>query len=481
MTDQTPQVVPHRQRLRTGQVLLALVLLVLAAGPQLFFTTGYALDIARLALYMAVLAASWSFLSGIAGQFSFAHVAIAGLGGYAGAIWSARLADAGWIAGWGPSIVVGTAFGAVVGALLGLLLQRLAGAYLALFTIAFAEVARLVVVAEIDLTGGRLSLPVRPGLPGTEVAHYYVMLGLLVATLVVVYAVIRSRVGLNLRAMREDATAATAMGVNVGAHKLFALALAAALAALAGSMYFHTTDRMAPENLDLILMSQVIAYAVIGGLESPLAASLAAVVASLVLENLRQVRLDANEILVLAFAIIAIPLAVAATLMWRAVQRHRWRPLLRTGLAGLPWAVPGFGAFAWWLHAPPGAFGGAGVATGWLTLIAAGVLVVAAASAIGRRDPAARRAWTAVLVAIGALLLGGRLYLFLGIDTELGVWRLAVFGGLLALTLRFAPNGLLTPVLGYFAGSDRLRRLAVAHRDDTPESTVDNPAEEVRP
>lgn len=463
-------------RFRIGQVLLALVLVLLASGPQLFFTTGYALDIARLALYLAVLAASWSFLAGVAGQFSFAHVAIAGLGGYAGAIWSARLAEEGWIAGWGPSIVVGTAFGAVVGALLGLLLQRLAGAYLALFTIAFAEVARLVVVAETDLTGGRLSLAVRPGLPGTEVEHYYVMLGLLVVTLVLVYAVLRSRVGLNLRAMREDATAATAMGVNVSAHKLFALALAAALAALAGSMYFHTTDRMAPENLDLILMSQVIAYAVIGGLESPLAASLAAIVASLVLENLRQVRLDADQILVLAFAVVAVPVAVAVTLVWRAVGRHRWRPLLRAGLVGLPWAVPGFAAFAWWLHAPPGTFGGAAVASGWLTLIAAGVLLVRAGSTIGHRFPAAQRAGTAVLVAIGGLLLGGRLYIFLGIDTELGVWRLAVFGALLALTLRFAPNGLFTPVLDFFAGSDQLRKLAVRHRDTpSPGSTVDGP------
>ncbi|HZD71820.1 MAG TPA: branched-chain amino acid ABC transporter permease, partial [Actinomycetes bacterium] len=326
-------------RQRAGGFLLAVILAALGAGPFLLFTTGYSLDIARLALYLAVLAATWSFLSGVAGQFSFAHVAIAGLGGYAGAIWSAKLAGSGWIGGAGPAIVVGTTFGTVVGVLLGLLLQRLAGAYLALFTIAFAEVARLVVVAESELTGGRLSLAVRPGLPGSDTVHYYVMLVLLVANLALLYALLRARVGLNVRAMREDVAAAAAMGVNVRGHKLFALSLAAALAALAGSVYFHTADRMAPEDLDLILMSQVIAYAVIGGLESPLASALAALVLSLVLENLREVHLDANQVLLLAVAVAAIPVAIAAMMVDRAVRRSGARPLLTAALGAAPWAA----------------------------------------------------------------------------------------------------------------------------------------------
>lgn len=456
---------PRGRRLTAG-VALAALLTVLATGPFALFTTGYAQDIALRGLYLAVLCGTWSFLSGVAGQFSFAHAAIGGLAGYAGAIWSAQLADAGWVAGWAPSIAVGTLAGTLVAMLLGLLLQRLAGSYLALFTIAFAEVARLVVVAESQVTGGRLSLAVRPQLPGSGAAHYYIMLALLVAVLALVAWLLRTRVGLNLQAMREDAEAAAAMGVNVRAHKLLALSLAGALAALGGSVYFHTVDRLAPENLDLLLMSQVIAFTVIGGLERPLAAAASGLLLTLLLENLRTIDLDANQVLLLALALAVIPLAVAAVRVWRALRRHGRGPLLTAAAAAWPWALPGLLLAAWWLHAPaPLPAGGAAGGVGWLTLVVAVGLLVRAGSVARRRVPQAGGASAAVLVAACGLLAGGKLYTFLEVDLELGVWRLAVFGALLALTLRFAPNGLFTPLLDFFAGRGALRALAVAHRN----------------
>lgn len=277
------------RRVRAGGVLLAAVLLLLVAAPFLFLTSSYRLSIGHLAFYMAILSATWSLLAGVAGQFSFAHVALAGLGGYAGAIWGNLLAPGQpFLGSVGLQILVGTLFAWVVGTLLGLLLLRLRAAYLALFTIAFSEIARLVIVAESQWTGGRLSLRVME-LPGSDLVHYYLMLGLLVAVLALIYGLLASRTGLFLRAMREEYGAAAAMGVHVTRLKVFVFSLTAALVGFAASVYFHTVPRLVPENLDFLQMSLVIAYAVIGGLEHPLAAALSAATMTFVLELLRRI------------------------------------------------------------------------------------------------------------------------------------------------------------------------------------------------
>ncbi|HZD70767.1 MAG TPA: hypothetical protein VFA45_18280, partial [Actinomycetes bacterium] len=118
------------------------------------------------------------------------------------------------------------------------------------------------------------------------------------------------------------------------------------------------------------------------------------------------------------------------------------------------------------VHGPAG--------SGWLGLGFAGALLLRAGSA-GRRGgapPRTRQVVVAVLVALAALLVGGKLYSYLEIDAALGVWRLAVFGALLAGTLRFAPNGLFTPLLDYFAGRAELRAPALPqHRPAAADTT----------
>src|SRR5690606_5703422 len=270
--------------------------------------------------------------------------ALAGLAGYGGAIWGNLWAPVHPLLGSvGVQILVGTLVAWVVGSLLGLLLLRLRAAYLALFTIAFAEIARLVIVAEAQWTGGRLSLRVME-LPGSDLAHYYLLAGLLVVVLAVIYGLLASRTGLFLRAMREEYGAAAAMGgpvtrlkvfifsftsalvglaASVYFHtvprpvpedlgfrqmslvipsagiaalwppvarlKVFIFSFTSALVGLAASVYFHTVPRLVPENLDFLQMSLVIAYAVIGGLEHPLTAAVAAATMTFVLEFLRRI------------------------------------------------------------------------------------------------------------------------------------------------------------------------------------------------
>jgi branched-chain amino acid transport system permease protein len=263
-------------------VLLGLAL-VPAAG------SGYQVDIARQALYAACLTATWSLLAGVAGQFSFGHVAIAGIAAYVGAIWGRELAGTPFGDAW-----IATAVGAVaalgLGAALGAILLRLRGAYLALFTLAFSEIARIVIATEVEVTGGNLSLAVGQ-LPGDRTFHYELMVGTLVLVLVLIYLMMGSRVGLFLRAMREDADAAAAMAVNTTRLKVLVFSVVSLLLGFSASVYYHTTPRLTPQILDLLGMGLVVVYAVIGGMESPLAGAIAAVILVWLLDALRVVQL----------------------------------------------------------------------------------------------------------------------------------------------------------------------------------------------
>jgi len=267
-------------------VLAALVGLALvpAVAPS-----GYQVDIARQALYAACLAATWSLLAGVAGQFSFGHVAIAGVAAYAGVIWGRELAGTPFGDAW-VATVVGTLAGLGLGATLGLILLRLRGSYLALFTLAFSEIARIVIATEVDITGGNLSLAVGQ-LPGDRAFHYEVMVGALLLVLVVIYRVMGSRFGLFLRAMREDADAAAAMAVDTTRLKVLVFSLVSLLLGFSASVYYHTTPRLTPQILDLLGMGLIVVYAVVGGMESPLAGAIAAVILVWLLDALRVIEI----------------------------------------------------------------------------------------------------------------------------------------------------------------------------------------------
>jgi branched-chain amino acid transport system permease protein len=273
---------------RSAALLLGLGL-VLTLAPVLWLGSGYQLDVARRALYAACLTGVWSLLAGVGGQFSFGHVAIAGIAGYAGAIWGRSVSAHTPVLGaiW-TAIAVGALVAWILGTALGLVVLRLRGSYLALFTLAFGEIARLVIIAEKDVTGGRLSLAIAQ-LPGGSRDHYYLVLVIGLAVFAVIYAVLGSRVGLFLRALREDTDAASAMGVNVVSLKVLVFSLTSLLVGLTASVYYHTVPRLTPEILDLLEMGFLVVYAVVGGLESPVAGALAAIVLVVALEALRVV------------------------------------------------------------------------------------------------------------------------------------------------------------------------------------------------
>ncbi|HWP23482.1 MAG TPA: branched-chain amino acid ABC transporter permease [Candidatus Binatia bacterium] len=186
-------------------------------------------------IFLAVsLAQSWNVLGGYAGQITLGHAAFFGLG--------ALVTRTLWLGG--TALVYAMAAGAAVAVLFGLLIGlpafRLRGAYFAIGTLGLAEILRITVgnlMPEIS------TLPA-PALASYDTAaRYYLFLALAVLSVAVVTLVVRSRVGLALQAIREDELAAEASGVGALGHKLLALAVSSALAALAGGAfaYYHVS------------------------------------------------------------------------------------------------------------------------------------------------------------------------------------------------------------------------------------------------
>ncbi len=270
--------VDWRWVLTGGALVLAL------SAPLLLSGYPYWLHVAIVAYFYAILASSWSLLAGYAGQFSFAHMAFMAIGAYGSGLMGKY---------WGTTpltgIVLSTLLAGLVGLVIGVLCLRLKGAYLALFTIAFSEVLRLTLNAELDITGGPNGLDLAPLLNTTSrVPYYYLMLALLLASLGFMYWLAGSRFGLFFRSIREDEEAAAAMGVHIVRYKVAAFVITAMIAGLAGGVEAHYIGLITPNILILGQMSIVIAMAVIGGIESLIGAAIGAILIQFSLELLRE-------------------------------------------------------------------------------------------------------------------------------------------------------------------------------------------------
>ncbi|HBY98961.1 MAG: branched-chain amino acid ABC transporter permease [Ardenticatenaceae bacterium] len=276
-----------RERIDRRWVAAGLLIALLLAGPLFLHQSDYRLAVVTSGFFYAILAASWALLAGLAGQFSFAHMALVGVGAYTAAFLGRDL-------GTSPlaGIVIGTLMAGLVGLIIGILCLRLRTAYLALFTIAFSEILRIVLVTEFQYTEGSNGVQLAPLYPGiTAVAEYYIMVALLIGAMVAMYSLAGSRFGLFIRAMREDEEAAAAMGVNVVRYKVLVFVITSLIVGLSGAIFYHQVGIITPNVLLLLQMALIIAFAIIGGVESLLGAALGAFVSFVTLEALREINI----------------------------------------------------------------------------------------------------------------------------------------------------------------------------------------------
>ncbi len=271
--------------------------LAAAAGLPLVLGT-YQVHVLTVALYYAVLASSWNLLAGYTGLFSLAHHTFAALGAYASAL---LVLDA------HVPIVVGIASGGalacLVGAAIGTVTLRMRTLYLALATWAFAESARILVSVEYTVTRGDLGLAV-PTLFRTPspLPYYELFLATLAAAVGGLAWLLRSRIGLRLRAIRDDEGAARAAGVRTVRWRRFAFAVASGAAGTAGALYGHYIGLLSPVSMKFDEMAVIIIMVILGGQRTLAGPVLGAVLVEVASEALRasgQVRMVVFALVVL--------------------------------------------------------------------------------------------------------------------------------------------------------------------------------------
>lgn len=213
---------------------------VTAGLPFLLWQNPYILYLGGTAFLFAALASAWNLLA-TAGPISFGHAAFFGLGAYTSVLLSTRA---------GLPIWVTLPLAGIVGALgalpMGISAQWLRGPYLALATLAWAEIYRLLAMNWTGLTGGGSGLIGIPPL-GNRLVGYYAGLGLLTVVFLASLSILRSRVGLAFVALRESEDRARTLGVPATAYRLLAFALSGGLTALCGGVYAHTVRFIEPD------------------------------------------------------------------------------------------------------------------------------------------------------------------------------------------------------------------------------------------
>ena len=255
------------RRWASGAAVVAAALLVPALGPP-----SFALHVLITVLMWTTLGAAWNVLGGLAGQVSFGHAALVGVGAYTTMILYLKLGIAPW---WG--IPAAGVMAALVSLPIGLVCFRLRGPYFSLATLAVAELVRLVALNFEALTNGPVGFLITalPALRLGPVAvdwesktPFYVTAVLMAAAALASTAWLqRSRLGAWLVATRENEDAAEAIGIDTVRAKVLTLAHSAFLAGVGGgfyAFYFRYVDPDAVCNIGLSM--EMVFIAMVGGL-----------------------------------------------------------------------------------------------------------------------------------------------------------------------------------------------------------------------
>ncbi len=228
-----------------------------------FLTTATATVLFTDVLLFAIVGLSLTVLTGWAGQLSFGHFALVGVG----AVAAARFAFAGWP--FPVDVLVAALVGAVVALVVGLPALRIRGTYLAVTTVAFAVMAsEWLFTQSWALPDASSTFVDRPGILEGHRVYYFAALGALAGSVWVVRNLRASTLGLGILAVRDNERAATAAAVPATQAKLVAFAISGLLAAFAGGMYAYSLERFGSGRFSPFTSLVMLSMAIIGGLGS---------------------------------------------------------------------------------------------------------------------------------------------------------------------------------------------------------------------
>lgn len=268
---------------------LIIVGLVVAVFPFVFST--YQTNIMATALIYVVLGLGLNIVVGLAGLLDLGYVAFYAVGAYSYALLNYHFGLGFWVA-----LPIGAMLGATFGILLGFPVLRLRGDYLAIVTLGFGEIIRLILENWNDFSfgpSGIANIP-RPGFFGVKMSLetatvyiYFLMIAMTLFTIFVVNRLQNSRIGRAWIALREDEIACQAMGIDKTRTKLTAFALGATWAGMVGVIFAAKTTFINPASFTFLESAIILSIVVLGGMGSIIGVIIGAFVLILLPEYLR--------------------------------------------------------------------------------------------------------------------------------------------------------------------------------------------------
>ena len=241
---------------------LTLVVLAITYGLLMFLVNqgiidNYILRIMKQVGIFVIAALGLNLILGFTGQFTMGHAAFMSIGAYGSAIMTKNFNMPFPIA-----LIVGVILSAILAAVIGYPILRLKGDYLAICTLGFGEIVK-VLIQNVDYVGGARGISSIP----TKTSFLIVFFGVALC-----YAILKNLIhsskGRAIMSVREDEIAAEAMGINSTKYKMIAFIIGSSMAGLSGGLYAHFNTFIDPASFNFAKSIELITYVVLGGMGS---------------------------------------------------------------------------------------------------------------------------------------------------------------------------------------------------------------------
>jgi branched-chain amino acid transport system permease protein len=272
----------------------------------------YTTQVILFAAINVILAVSLNLVMGETGQFSLCHAAFMAVGAYTSALLTGKalptlFPQLSWTGAslasqlsFLPVLVIGGVVAAIAGLIVGGPSLRLRGDYLAMVTLGFGEIIRVLLQNTNAVGGAR-------GMEGIVPAtNLFWAVGAAVVTIYTMIALVRSTYGRGFQAVRDDEIAAAAMGIDTTRFKVTAFVIGAFFAGVAGGLYAHAVEFISPEGFNFLRSFEIIVMVILGGLGRPVGVAVAAILITLLnewLRDLSQYRMVVYALIIILFMI----------------------------------------------------------------------------------------------------------------------------------------------------------------------------------
>jgi branched-chain amino acid transport system permease protein len=273
-----------RNKVLRGSIVNLVGFAILACALLIPFSMGlfknYYIGIITTVLINIIMAVSLNMVTGFLGHLALGHSGFMAVGAYASALVSVNLKITGAL-GFPLALLFGGLCAALIGVLIGIPALRLRGDYLAIITLAFGEIIRIVII-NMPVLGGARGLR---GIPRVTTVPFAFIAVAIVVLLMFTFG--KSRHGRAILSIREDEVASLSSGIPTTFYKIFAFAIGSFFAGIAGGLYAHYVGSLNPNYFSFSKSIEYLVMVVLGGMGSITGAVSAAIVLTILPEALR--------------------------------------------------------------------------------------------------------------------------------------------------------------------------------------------------